>query len=269
MNDALNLTCFDRVNATSESIARALKGETPGKTRRLIRPAVAAACIAALALGAGILFITGRHTPAVKPEDGSPTAIVSTQPTTTTPTLPPDGTGGDVWFSSLWMGSSACELYIPQCAVEAGLLSRKELNEWTDAIVYGRRPPMEGTIYHFVREFGVRREFFENKVRALHETTSDPFLKTLYSPDEIDMIYSDDFTPFVQHFANPCALAVGDRIYTPDWLSTHTVEEWHTAGITPEMIREKEDIWRSYFGYSLPDTPKYRTLEEKVNAFCK
>jgi hypothetical protein len=58
----------------------------------------------------------------------------------------------------------------------------------------------------------------------------------LYTKEDKSVLLTQDEATILAHFASPYAIVIGDKVYTPAWLYTHTVEGWHAVGITPQMF---------------------------------
>lgn len=135
-------------------------------------------------------------------------------------------------------------------------------------LVNGTRTDAEFTVYHYVKEYDISREYVEQSVLKVYESTKefdpdDPLI--VYTKEEIDAIFAPTPTEFIRLFANPCTIIVNDVIYTPIWLEEHTLEEWTEVGITKEAIESKLDTWHEYFLYP---SEKDTILKEKVDTFC-
>ena len=57
--------------------------------------------------------------------------------------------------------------------------------------------------------------------------------------DELEAILSGNETAMLQDFANYSTIVIGAQYYTPEWMYTHSIEDYRTAGITPEMVQER------------------------------
>ena len=69
-------------------------------------------------------------------------------------------------------------------------------------------------------------------------------VNTWFSQEMVDALYSNDETRIKEAFVSPYAIFKNGEIYTPEWLDTHTLEEFNEVGITLEDIVNKiENDW--------------------------
>ena len=62
--------------------------------------------------------------------------------------------------------------------------------------------------------------------------------------ERVDALYSKDRSKIKEAFVSPYAIFKNGEIYTPEWLDTHTLEEFNEVGITLEDIVNKiENDW--------------------------
>ena len=70
---------------------------------------------------------------------------------------------------------------------------------------------------------------------------SQPHL--IFTQADIDALLSRDPVIVTAQFARQTAIVIGDRAFSPYWLYMHTPAQWHEAGITPEMVTAKLEIY--------------------------
>jgi hypothetical protein len=85
----------------------------------------------------------------------------------------------------------------------------------------------------------IEKRRFENWPEISIET----FEASYIFPDEIAAILSRCEAIMLAQFASPYAIVIGDRVYSPMWIYSNTVEGWDAVGITPEMVAEKLPLW--------------------------
>ena len=96
--------------------------------------------------------------------------------------------------------------------------------------------PVENfSLFGFIDEFNFSKEDFKTKYSLLEEPK--------FTDEEIDVIYSNDKALIADHFMNPNCIRVGDEIYTPKWLATHSLDQVKAAGITAEAIEASMAKW--------------------------
>ena len=64
-----------------------------------------------------------------------------------------------------------------------------------------------------------------------------------FTEEEIAAILSRDAATVLKHFAPEESIVIGDRVYTPAWVYTHSVEDYIASGITPAMIEKKLELY--------------------------
>jgi len=84
-----------------------------------------------------------------------------------------------------------------------------------------------------------------------------------FTDKDIAALLSRDAEIVAIHFASPYAIVIEDKVYPPAWLYTQTAEDWERAGITPEMIAEKLEL---YAQFDFTDEAA-QAFEAKLSAF--
>ena len=57
-----------------------------------------------------------------------------------------------------------------------------------------------------------------------------------WTEEEIALLLSDDEAAVLALFSAPGAIAVGDAVYSPEWIYSHTIEEYAFNGVSPAEI---------------------------------
>ena len=52
----------------------------------------------------------------------------------------------------------------------------------------------------------------------------------------VEVLYTGTELEVYRYFANPYAVMVGKEAFSPQWLATHTADEYREVGITYELI---------------------------------
>ena len=99
-----------------------------------------------------------------------------------------------------------------------------------------KRPYEECTLITFIKDFNVAKEDFKSYITFGGECA--------FTDAEIDLMYTGTAAEQAAAFANPNAVVVGEAIYTPKWLVTHSAQELRAAGITTAMLAEKSAVWQ-------------------------
>ena len=95
----------------------------------------------------------------------------------------------------------------------------------------------------FIQKFNISKEnvIAKNKSLKGYEVFTD---------EQINALYSNDKGLLADAFMNPNAVRVGDEIYPPKWVATHTLDELKAAGITESILEAKCSEWKETFGES-------------------
>lgn len=109
------------------------------------------------------------------------------------------------------------------------LRDEDEVNEWINSFppVSEARTSLDEYMndYSFVMYFDVTEE----EAKAALPVYSEHF----------DAIFSGNVKELISEYT----IAVGDNVYCPNWVYTHSAEDYQAAGITPEMLEEKAPLY--------------------------
>lgn len=121
------------------------------------------------------------------------------------------------------------------------------------------RPMNEHSVYYFVHDFKIDK----NKFIEANNVSPRPE----YSSKQIDAIFSDDIDEFNKLFVNVSTIYLNKKLYTPEWIDTHTSEDYEKAGITKEILSD----WYATFITETKDgrgnSKRLEHLKEKVSSF--
>ena len=91
----------------------------------------------------------------------------------------------------------------------------------------------------------------DNVCRAIEENneyySSQPFghsEELIFNPYEIDVLKSGDRSRIAEAFATEYSIIIGDKVFNPEWLYYHTIEDYRAVGITPEEVLHKLDMYK-------------------------
>lgn len=125
----------------------------------------------------------------------------------------------------------------------ASLVDENILLDWKRQFENGERSLWELNLFTMVQELNISKE-------ALSKSNADN--GALFSDEQIASLYSGDIKKVNECFANPYAILCDGEIFTPDWLATHTANDYIKAGITPDDLKEylsKINITELSFAY--------------------
>lgn len=68
-----------------------------------------------------------------------------------------------------------------------------------------------------------------------------------FTQEDIDTIFSSDIELITKTFASYYAIVKGEKIYSPEWIYTHSEKDYEAAGITPDDITEKAALYSDFY----------------------
>ena len=98
------------------------------------------------------------------------------------------------------------------------------------------------TMIKFIQRFDIPKEVIVS--------TNNSYQYPIFTDEQIEALYSNDKKLLADNFMNPNAVRVGDEIYLPKWVATHTLDELKAAGITESILEAKCSEWKETFGES-------------------
>ena len=99
------------------------------------------------------------------------------------------------------------------------------------------------TMIKFIQHFDIPKEVIVATNNGLGQYA-------VFTDEQIEALYSNDKKLLADNFMNPNAVRVGDEIYLPKWVATHTLDELKAAGITESILEAKCSEWKETFGES-------------------
>lgn len=174
-----------------------------------------------------------------------------------------EGTGGDENAGFY----QPCNYFLDSIPVELmSLRDSGEVNKWIAKDQLSSRSEVPSSIkdyaniYSFITDFNITREEAETALNY-YLNTPEEFEHITY--EHLDIIFSGDIELITKSFASEYSIAVGDRIYSPQWLYTHSPDEYRAAGITAEDILSRVGAYR-YFHFT--DEAR-QAFSEKLSAY--
>ena len=74
---------------------------------------------------------------------------------------------------------------------------------------------------------------------AVRQVLSDAGLmvhRKAFTEEEIGLLLGKDQAAAMARFASPSTIVIGEKGYSEKWMYDHTIEQWESEGITPEMV---------------------------------
>ncbi|MCI8332878.1 MAG: hypothetical protein HFE78_08660 [Clostridiales bacterium] len=191
-----------------------------------------------------ILVCIGCSQAKPAPSEPSATEPLVTEPTVTQPIEPnePEQGMGGTGRATLEYKYDIYKHFYSLSTSFVELADEEEFRQWRATFDNedGTTNYEDINLLTFIEEFDIPREAFEE----VNNSYSAPLL----SDEQVEALYSKDPTQLADCFANSYAIRVGDEIYPPKWVATHTAEEIAEAGITLEVLSEKCVEWAETFG---------------------
>lgn len=123
-----------------------------------------------------------------------------------------------------------------------------KVNQWLEKDKLSSRQSVPSSIkdyvniYSFITDFNITKEEAETALEY-YLNTPEEFEHIEYR--DLDIIYSGDIELITKTYASEYSIVVGDKIYSPEWVYTHSAEDYKAAGITAEDILSKVDNYSS------------------------
>lgn len=174
---------------------------------------------------------------------------------------PVEGTGGDesrpvYVYTRITDGSGVDKSLVDYVDERTPGASDEWFSQFPHVNPAGMRDLCDCSSIVFIQEMGLTREEVEQinaKARYL-----------LFTTKEIDAIFSGDEKQLNEVFASPQAVLADGYLYSPEWVATHTPEDYRTVGITRAMLEEKLPMWEATFSGE-----RLEGLQASVNAFLE
>lgn len=165
----------------------------------------------------------------------------TTTPTTTAPTVDDgNGIGGDGDWN--FIRKMLVDFTIEDRVYR--LVDEDEYTVWESQFKEihpdGTRDRDEYNVYTLITEFEIPREEIES-ICDRYEEMNDG--EKYFTDEQVEAIYNGTMEDVVRAFANPYAVIVGTKVYSPEWMTEHTAAEYAAEGITYEILTaEFEDL---------------------------
>ena len=152
----------------------------------------------------------------------------------------------------------------------ARLVSQDDLNKWSEGFggVHDIQTSLNDyvNLYSFMTYFNISNEevtefiYNQNKVS---ESVSD--LESKFTDDEIKVICTRDEKRIMVQFASEFSVINNGTVYSPQWIYTHSIDDYKKERIPSELILEKALMYDK-----IPFTSDAReALDAKINAYSK
>ena len=241
--------------------------EKPKKTHYWQYPAAAAAVMLALV---GVLFIFNANStlPHEKQPDGEEQTTTGSEPAEdpagidgSMPSPFPEGADGDE-NSLFYMPGKRVLNNIP--AELMRVRDETEVNEWIQSFPSIKEAPsgVDGyaNLYTFITHFNITREETETALSAYLDSDDESIRIRSF---DLDFIFDEDVGRVSRWLSNIYAIVVDENAYCPNWVYTHTAEDYQKAGITVDMIIAQAPL---YAFFDLTDEAR-AAFEKKLSDY--
>jgi len=131
------------------------------------------------------------------------------------------------------------------------------------------RDDIENTvnIYSFCKHFNITDEQLKSFVHKQIEADKAGSISVVdsWSEKDLDVLLTHNESAIREHFISKYAILSNDKIYTPEWIYTHTIQAYEAEKIPPELIEEKMELYKD-----IPFSAKaLDALEKKLNSYLE
>lgn len=126
------------------------------------------------------------------------------------------------------------------------LRDRDDVSQWIDSLpniddlIYTAIPTdlnSDMNQYSFITHFNISKEEAEPVYSANFGDNG------WLTEEQFELLFSGDIAKINKGFANEYAIVKGEHAYSPNWLYTHSHEDYRAAGISPDDIKEKMGLY--------------------------
>lgn len=134
------------------------------------------------------------------------------------------------------------------------LRNDSDVNEWIASFPSISIAPNSineyANIYSFITRFNISKEEAETAL-AVYLSSDDEQIRI--SREQFDMIFSGDVAAITKTFASDFSIVIGEFIYCPNWIYTHTSTDYAAVGISTDILAEKAS---AYSNFNLTDSAR-------------
>ena len=134
------------------------------------------------------------------------------------------------------------------------LRNDSDVNEWITSFPSISIAPNSineyANIYSFITHFDISKDEAETAL-AVYLNSDDEQIRI--SREQFDMIFSGDVAAITKTFVSDFSIAIGEFVYSPNWIYTHSSNDYATAGISADIVAEKA---AAYSNFNLTDNAR-------------
>jgi hypothetical protein len=128
------------------------------------------------------------------------------------------------------------------------LRDENEVNDWIKSFSSIANAPDSideyVNIYSFVTRFDITKKEAETAL-AYYIDSDDKMISI--SSEQLDIIFSGDIKAITQSFASEYSIVIGEFVYCPNWIYTHSVDDYKRLGITAEAVEVRADLYAQFY----------------------
>lgn len=123
------------------------------------------------------------------------------------------------------------------------LRDKAEVDDWISSFPSVSYAPSNiseyANIYSFITDFSITKD---EAYTALNYYLDN----SLISHEQLNLIYAGDKELVIKTFSSKYSIVIGESIYCPNWIYTHSIDDYSDAGITTEMIDMMASVYSDF-----------------------
>ena len=123
------------------------------------------------------------------------------------------------------------------------LRDKAEVDNWINSFPSVSYAPSNiseyANIYSFITDFSITKDEAETALNYYLDNN-------LISYEQLNLIYSGDKELITKTFASKYSIVIGESIYCPNWIYTHSIDDYSDAGITTDKIDMMASIYSDF-----------------------
>lgn len=144
------------------------------------------------------------------------------------------------------------------------LLDKNKVNDWInqfDSNAINER----ANIYYFLKDLNISKDTAVEWLKRENELDDELGISHSLTLDDINILYSDNEELIKENFVSEYTILSNGKIYTPEWIYTHSLKDYEAEEISFDLISSKLSLYED-----IPFTSEALTaLENKVNSYAK
>jgi len=145
------------------------------------------------------------------------------------------------------------------------------IDEWiyNNQLSENSSPSLMGhaNLFSFIKTFNLD----ENTIREYLKWQNEWFIEmnqpeyTLFTEEDLNIIFTLDDAKANEYFASDYSVVYGGKVYSPEWIYNHSIEDYQAENIPVELIQAKREMYDK-----IPFTDEARkALDEKLTSYSE